>query len=179
MRAPPKFDGSDNGLINGPRSTPLRIHRHSHAIHKSSSLPALSLSPAKPKPKPVIIYTKSPKIIHTHAHDFMALVQKLTGLHRAEDDQSDNKDCANNNKNIFKGGVCNYENSGYDDEKDNSKSNDNSMINNSPYLTDVTYLNPSSSDLFCSSMSRISPMIQGPGPITPSLMDYVKWLPDY
>lgn len=32
--------------------------------------------------RPVIIYTHSPKIIHTKARDFMALVQKLTGCHQ-------------------------------------------------------------------------------------------------
>jgi hypothetical protein len=34
---------------------------------------------------PVIIYTHSPKVIHTHPKDFMALVQKLTGLSHSED----------------------------------------------------------------------------------------------
>ncbi|CAA0809016.1 VQ motif-containing protein 8- chloroplastic [Striga hermonthica] len=170
----PKLDSSDDGLINGPRSTPLRIHRHSHAIHKSSSFPALPLSPGKPKRPPVIIYTQSPKIIHTHAHDFMALVQKLTGLHRAEDDQSDHKKCANNS-----------EDSGYDEENERSmqdsstfssmhnvcskSNNDNSM--NIPYLMDVTYLNPSTSDFLCSSMAD--------HPISPSFMDLMKGLPDY
>ncbi|GJU20619.1 VQ motif-containing protein 20 [Tanacetum coccineum] len=32
-----------------------------------------------PPRRPVIIYTHSPKVIHTHPRDFMALVQKLTG----------------------------------------------------------------------------------------------------
>lgn len=31
------------------------------------------------KRKPVIIYTEEPKVIHVHAHDFKAVVQKLTG----------------------------------------------------------------------------------------------------
>jgi len=34
----------------------------------------------------VIIYTHSPKIIHTQPRDFMALVQKLTGLSRSSPD---------------------------------------------------------------------------------------------
>ncbi|KAI3433215.1 VQ domain-containing protein [Psidium guajava] len=41
--------------------------------------------PRRPQPQgagPVIIYTHSPKIIHTKARDFMALVQKLTGFSR-------------------------------------------------------------------------------------------------
>ncbi|OIW16015.1 hypothetical protein TanjilG_04550 [Lupinus angustifolius] len=37
----------------------------------------------------VIIYTHSPKVIHTHPRDFMALVQKLTGLSRSEEDGDD------------------------------------------------------------------------------------------
>ncbi|KAK9062758.1 hypothetical protein SSX86_019948 [Deinandra increscens subsp. villosa] len=32
-----------------------------------------------PPPPPVIIYTHSPKVIHTHPRDFRSLVQKLTG----------------------------------------------------------------------------------------------------
>nr|GMC69489.1 VQ motif-containing protein 20-like [Ipomoea batatas] len=36
-----------------------------------------------PQPRhPVIIYTHSPKVIHTQPKDFMALVQKLTGFSR-------------------------------------------------------------------------------------------------
>lgn len=37
--------------------------------------------------QPVIIYTHSPKVIHTQPQDFMALVQKLTGLCRTEEDR--------------------------------------------------------------------------------------------
>ncbi|KAL2462841.1 uncharacterized protein Fot_54078 [Forsythia ovata] len=43
---------------------------------------------SKPQPRqPVIIYTYSPKIIHTNPRDFMTLVQKLTGLSHSNDDQ--------------------------------------------------------------------------------------------
>lgn len=54
--------------INGPRPSPLLIHKDSRLIRK----PQLR--------QPVIIYTHSPKIIHTHPKDFMALVQRLTGF---------------------------------------------------------------------------------------------------
>ncbi|XP_021911022.1 VQ motif-containing protein 20-like, partial [Carica papaya] len=86
--------------INGPRPPPLKICKDSHLIKKSvsgsslspspsssssSSSPASStLGPTRPR-HPVIIYTHSPKIIHTHPKDFMALVQKLTGLSRSND----------------------------------------------------------------------------------------------
>ncbi|GKV23560.1 hypothetical protein SLEP1_g33269 [Rubroshorea leprosula] len=82
---------------------PLKINKDSHFIRKSpnsssssSSSAASSIGvvgpPAKPQQhrQPVIIYTHSPKVIHTHPKDFMALVQKLTGLSRSECDQSSN-----------------------------------------------------------------------------------------
>ncbi|KAI6677059.1 hypothetical protein NL676_037855 [Syzygium grande] len=95
--------------INGPRPPLLKIHKDSRLIKKashhcpssssnnSSSSCSSSLSnpnhlpadssqqqqPRCPQPqgtRPIIIYTHSPKIIHTKARDFMALVQKLTGF---------------------------------------------------------------------------------------------------
>ncbi|KAL9375040.1 hypothetical protein Peur_031919 [Populus x canadensis] len=75
---------------------PLKVSKDSHIIKKSfpsppssSSSSASSLAVTGPiKPHPVIIYTHSPKIIHTNPKDFMALVQKLTGLSQSEDDPS-------------------------------------------------------------------------------------------
>ncbi|XP_027123441.2 VQ motif-containing protein 20-like [Coffea arabica] len=74
--------------------SPLKINRDSHFIKKSSPSSSSSSSSSslvnKPAQQrhPVIIYTHSPKVIHTHPKDFMALVQKLTGLSRSsEDDQ--------------------------------------------------------------------------------------------
>ncbi|GLT48902.1 hypothetical protein SLA2020_224920 [Shorea laevis] len=70
--------------------TALKIKKDSHFISKSSPLlSSTSLSSTvsvvgSTKPQqhrhPVIIYTHSPKVIHTHPRDFMALVQKLTGM---------------------------------------------------------------------------------------------------
>nr|DAD35367.1 TPA_asm: hypothetical protein HUJ06_006007 [Nelumbo nucifera] len=89
--------------INGPRPSPLKINKDSHFIqkpsssaHSSSSTSPSSLSAVaatasvkqqhqQQRQPPVIIYTHSPKIIHTQARDFMALVQKLTGLSRSDD----------------------------------------------------------------------------------------------
>lgn len=81
---------------------PLKVHKDSHSIKKSSPPPPSLLSSStstsssasssivsanKPQQRhPVIIYTHSPKVIHTHPRDFMALVQKLTGLSRSDND---------------------------------------------------------------------------------------------
>ncbi|CAN6439993.1 unnamed protein product [Victoria cruziana] len=57
--------------LQGPRPAPLKVNKDSHGIRKP---------PIPPKNRsPVIIYLRSPKIIHTKAHEFMALVQRLTG----------------------------------------------------------------------------------------------------
>ncbi|XP_020211523.1 VQ motif-containing protein 20 [Cajanus cajan] len=104
---------STNNNINGLLPPPLKISKESHLIKKSSSSPPSSSSSSssstsssslvnnvmtqampvssykQPPPQqrhPVIIYTHSPKVIHTHPKDFMQLVQKLTGLSRLEED---------------------------------------------------------------------------------------------
>ncbi|KAD5960329.1 hypothetical protein R6Q59_013463 [Mikania micrantha] len=46
----------------------------------------------QPPPRPLIIYTHSPKVIHTQPRDFMALVQKLTGYTRPPDDAKPTQD---------------------------------------------------------------------------------------
>lgn len=99
---------ADHNNNNNNVSSPLKINKASHLIKKSpsNSLPSSSSSsslynglaattstttPILPhhhqqQPRhPVIIYTHSPKIIHTHPRDFMALVQKLTGLSPQDD----------------------------------------------------------------------------------------------
>eukprot|EP01018_Ginkgo_biloba_P026950 Gb_01317 [translate_table: standard] len=72
--------------IQGPRPAPLKICRDSHQIGK----PALPIRPMGSR-QPVIIYTKSPKIIHTEAQHFMNLVQRLTG----SSSNSERKNCKN------------------------------------------------------------------------------------
>lgn len=105
---------TNNNNVNGLLPPPLKINKDSHSIKKSSSSsspPSSSSSSSsisssslvssvmaqgvatsnKPLQRhPVIIYTHSPKIIHTHPRDFMALVQKLTGLSRSEEDGGGN-----------------------------------------------------------------------------------------
>ncbi|CAH9143925.1 unnamed protein product [Cuscuta epithymum] len=78
-----------------PNNHALKIRGDSHVIKKSppsssasssiiSGVAANATAAARPQPRqPVIIYTHSPKVIHTHPKDFKALVQKLTGLSRS------------------------------------------------------------------------------------------------
>ncbi|EPS65720.1 hypothetical protein M569_09057, partial [Genlisea aurea] len=67
----------------------LGVSKDSRAIHKpcsssSSSSSSAAAPSASKRHLPVIIYTHSPKVIHAHPSDFMALVQKLTGMPRSE-----------------------------------------------------------------------------------------------
>ncbi|XP_057490439.1 protein MKS1-like [Actinidia eriantha] len=60
--------------LQGPRPAPLKVRKDSHKITKPLVAPAQHHH----RP-PVIIYTVSPKVIHTHPSEFMTLVQRLTG----------------------------------------------------------------------------------------------------
>ncbi|RZC43928.1 hypothetical protein C5167_036876 [Papaver somniferum] len=93
-----------NCLRKSGTPLPLKINKESHQIHKSSSSSltssatssingVINMSSSKNHQQqqqrhPVIIYTHSPKVIHTQARDFMALVQKLTGLSHADQQQN-------------------------------------------------------------------------------------------
>ena len=66
-------------VINGPRPSSVRINKDSHLIRKPSSS-STSVVLHKQERDPIIIYTQSPKVIHTKPRDFMALVQRLTGM---------------------------------------------------------------------------------------------------
>ncbi|WOK97334.1 protein MKS1-like [Canna indica] len=70
--------------LQGPRPAPLKVSKVSHKIKKPPVAPLPhhhQYPPAAPAPPrhPVIIYTVSPKIIHTKPSEFMTLVQRLTG----------------------------------------------------------------------------------------------------
>ncbi|XP_042495744.1 nuclear speckle RNA-binding protein B-like [Macadamia integrifolia] len=72
--------------IQGPRPPPLKVRKDSYKIKKPPLAPQSQPQPQpQPQPqqqpprRPVIIYTVSPKVIHTTASDFMTLVQRLTG----------------------------------------------------------------------------------------------------
>ncbi|XP_021898587.1 protein MKS1 [Carica papaya] len=67
--------------IQGPRPSPLKVHKDSYKIKKppvAPQPPHHHHEPPQHRP-PVIIYTVSPKVIHTNPSDFMTLVQRLTG----------------------------------------------------------------------------------------------------
>ncbi|KAD2804272.1 hypothetical protein R6Q59_030207 [Mikania micrantha] len=66
-------------MINGPRPAPLKLKQESHTAHKHHN--------QQMRKGPIIIYLRSPEVIHTKPHEFMALVQKLTGLHSGSNDQ--------------------------------------------------------------------------------------------
>ncbi|VVA94285.1 unnamed protein product [Arabis nemorensis] len=66
--------------INGSRPPSLKLAGESHSIKKRTSCNVVKqLGRRHGRGSPVIIYAHSPKVIHTRAEDFMALVQRLTG----------------------------------------------------------------------------------------------------
>ncbi|XP_021975424.1 VQ motif-containing protein 20-like [Helianthus annuus] len=68
---------------------PLKTTKDSNFIHclpPPSSTEKTKPVEQQPPPRPLIIYTHSPKVIHTQPRDFMALVQKLTGYTRPLED---------------------------------------------------------------------------------------------
>ncbi|KAM0907468.1 hypothetical protein ACQ4PT_016092 [Festuca glaucescens] len=65
----PQRGGGRELQLQGPRPTPLRVHKDSHRIRKP---------PAQVR-QPVIIYTVSPKVVHADPAEFMSVVQRLTG----------------------------------------------------------------------------------------------------
>ncbi|XP_057532115.1 nuclear speckle RNA-binding protein B [Amaranthus tricolor] len=75
----------------GPRPSPLKVRKDSHKIRKPPMAPSAAAQPqAPPQPprQPVIIYTVSPKVIHTHPSEFLNLVQRLTGADHATSSSS-------------------------------------------------------------------------------------------
>nr|XP_043612394.1 protein MKS1-like [Erigeron canadensis] len=92
MDSPDFPSGKSPRSLQGPRPAPLRVHKDSHKIRKPPVAPQPhnhhqppqqhhhhhNLPPPHHRP-PVIIYTVSPKVIHTNPNDFMTLVQRLTG----------------------------------------------------------------------------------------------------
>ncbi|KAH0471058.1 hypothetical protein IEQ34_000781 [Dendrobium chrysotoxum] len=65
--------------LQGPRPAPLKVNKDSHKLKKPSFPPPPTAPSAIQRRPPVIIYTVSPKIIHTKPSEFMSLVQRLTG----------------------------------------------------------------------------------------------------
>ncbi|KAJ0038635.1 hypothetical protein Pint_21971 [Pistacia integerrima] len=184
-------------FINGHRPSPLKINKESHAIQKSlyssftSSSTSSSLTATLPgivhnvnnkRRQPVVIYMHSPKVIHTQARDFMALVQKLTGLSssgRRDDDQEQKEAADNNNKNP---------NLGHNETEkrvDSSSVSVSPVMNapRNPFLADIPLFTPNSTDFFCSPrpMYRFSDYTSPSmnNPISPSVFEFIKELPEY
>ncbi|KAG0478590.1 hypothetical protein HPP92_013309 [Vanilla planifolia] len=74
--------------LQGPRPSPLKLHKNSHKILKPTpaSPTKLQQSPPQRRRPPTIIYTVSPKVIHTEPSEFMSLVQRLTGWSTSSSD---------------------------------------------------------------------------------------------
>ncbi|KAK4747647.1 hypothetical protein SAY87_014233 [Trapa incisa] len=65
--------------LQGPRPPPLSVQKDSHKARKPPVAARPPPHASLPPRQPVIIYTVSPKVIHTNPSEFMALVQRLTG----------------------------------------------------------------------------------------------------
>lgn len=86
MDSPDFPTGKSPRSLQGPRPAPLRVHKDSHKIRKPPVAPQShhqqpqhQLNQQQQHRPPVIIYTVSPKVIHTNPNEFMTLVQRLTG----------------------------------------------------------------------------------------------------
>ncbi|CAH1435582.1 unnamed protein product [Lactuca virosa] len=99
-----KEEQHDGGAYD---QTPLKINKDSNFITRlppssnttssTTTSDGLTNKPQQqqqqqPPRRPVIIYTHSPKVIHTHPRDFMALVQKLTGYTPPPEDTQQTQD---------------------------------------------------------------------------------------
>ncbi|EOA34020.1 hypothetical protein CARUB_v10021516mg [Capsella rubella] len=139
--------------INGSRPPSLKLAGGSHTIKKTTTL-----CKSQPRPHgrtgPVIIYAHSPKVIHTRAEDFMALVQRLTGLEdiirRNANDVSESSS-----------GVTEEVNVGDDDTAAQRKK-----------LADMPLFTPSSMTLFGSPTQLLYMSPNGTGSFSPSLFKF-------
>ncbi|XP_070014081.1 VQ motif-containing protein 8, chloroplastic-like [Nicotiana sylvestris] len=179
-----KFDETEDGtrrIINGPRPSPLKIKKESHAIRKLANSSTVQFM-AKQN-GPVIIYTESPKIIHTEARDFMALVQKLTGHSRSSAanekaetvDQSEKKD---NQILTYEEYNCeeneNDESFSVEMDKNKSSSSTSPIYKfSNPYLADIPLFTPNSTNLFCSPQQNMG------SSLSPTLMNLLKGISEY
>ncbi|KAK2979951.1 hypothetical protein RJ640_017966 [Escallonia rubra] len=185
MSPRPMFDDNEQlqgriRVINGPRPSPLNISR-------------LSSTPKKPnrkadRGKPVIIYAKSPKIIHAQARDFMSLVQKLTGMSsRSGSNETGRSERESKEEgSSLEGNNGNSESSsGVTDEKQHGggggggKETTSSSVSpmfraHNSFLADIPLFTPNSSDFFSSPrpLFRYSDMATlSPNMASPSFME--------
>ncbi|XP_057973787.1 nuclear speckle RNA-binding protein B-like [Malania oleifera] len=97
--------------LQGPRPAPLKVRKDSYKIKKPPPVPQPQPQPHPQQQQhqvqqhrlPVIIYTVSPKVIHTNPTEFMALVQRLTGSSSSSSTAGDR----NNGGNANSGGTMN------------------------------------------------------------------------
>ncbi|KAM4082888.1 hypothetical protein ACJW30_08G015000 [Castanea mollissima] len=198
--SPAKFHGDHEiskwEMIKGPRPSPLNINKGSHVIHKPSF--SSSSSSSSQQKQPVIIYAHSPKIIHTQAQDFMALVQKLTGMSQPNDDDQSQKSekglsAKGNDGKVIKpfghdnrndsSSALTEENCG--DVKARSSSLSPIFNQTNPYFADIPLFTPSSNNFFCSprpvyrypDSAFVSPNIGNS--MSPSVLEFIKGLPEY
>ncbi|KAI5677601.1 hypothetical protein M9H77_08551 [Catharanthus roseus] len=152
-------------VLNGPRPSALRIvSKDSHVIQKPTSSSHVTSQVIKvtkqQRQQPVIIYTHSPKIIHTKPKDFMALVQKLTGINSRSDDIQEEEDQK-------------IRSDGHHEENNESVTGDDNKF----YVPEIPLFTPnnnSSSNLFFSPTTIF-------GSFSPSFLDFlnIKELPEY
>ncbi|KAK7357781.1 hypothetical protein VNO80_17077 [Phaseolus coccineus] len=187
------FHEQPKKVINGYRPSPLVINKDSHMIRKPSTCVDAQTKLQRPQRiTPIIIYTESPKVIHTKAKDFMALVQRLTGRSSTSDnvstaslpqDTSENlgsslSDGSNNNSNetssaLRRGGENLFESG--------------AIVPCSPShldFADMPLFTPNPSDLFCSSRSSVFKYSDSPygvlgSLISPSALEFMKELSEY
>ncbi|XP_076913941.1 VQ motif-containing protein 8, chloroplastic-like [Bidens hawaiensis] len=138
-------------VINGPRPSPLKLKQESYTIHKHHHH-----HQQKQIRKPVIIYLRSPEIIHTKPREFMALVQKLTGRSNGKDQEQQQKQKKKKTP-MHDGYDLNVsDDSGVTNESMKSKS---PMFKTplNPYVADIPLFTPNSSDFFFSPQRFLSP----------------------
>ncbi|CAI8605085.1 unnamed protein product [Vicia faba] len=172
--------------INGPRPTPLMI-RKPNSSYKQQRVP-------------IIIYTQSPKIIHAKAQDFMALVQRLTGMsttnqvlaHQqevSENFESSLSDGSNNNSMKFKqldGDETTSTTSSVDKGGVNSNIDDEQSPANIMKFADMPLFTPTSYDFFSPNNSSRPVYKFSDSPygilgslISPSGLGFIQDLPEY
>lgn len=183
--SPKKFLDRDNKkhvksevVINGPRPTPLKVKQESHTIQKHQV----------PIRRPIIIYTQSPEVIHTKPHDFMALVQKLTGHPGSKD-----RDQEQQHKETLKQDGHDRNDDKFSNDSGVTREKDKTMKAKSPmfnvpntYMKDIPLFTPNSNDYFCSPRRffRFSDVLSSSPNLNTSLspgsiVEILKGLPEY
>ncbi|XP_021759116.1 VQ motif-containing protein 20-like [Chenopodium quinoa] len=95
---------TNNNTVYGRMTlSSLKVNRDSLIIKKSPGPSSAKLNQQQQQQQqrgPVIIYTHSPKVIHTNPRDFMALVQKLTGMSRNNEEAAKSESSVPNHESV-------------------------------------------------------------------------------